>query len=296
MTQNSRIAVFGANGQVGSALLRRARLRNVSIAAFVKRDADLADAETLRALMSSSGARICVNAAAYTAVDRAESEPTLAFAVNRDGPRNLLAACRATGARLIHLSTDYVFDGNQVKPYKETDAPSPIGVYARSKAEGESALLNSGANPIVLRTAWVFGLEGNNFVKTMLRLGAEREVVRVVNDQSGSPTFADDLADAILEIAGRIDTASSKIYHVAGQGAATWYEFAREIFAEAAVRKLKCPRLEPITTAEYPTAAKRPANSLLDCGLINSEFGISLPVWRDGLRRMLNAYLGTAAV
>ena len=294
MNQFPRIAVLGADGQVGSALLRRAGLRHISAVGFVEADADLTDVDALRRVMTASGADVCINTAAYTAVDRAESEPTTAFAVNQDGARNVREACRAAGARLFHLSTDYVFDGTQSAPYSEADVPSPVGVYARSKAGGETAVLSGDDPAIVLRTAWVFGLEGNNFVKTMLRLGAEREVVRVVNDQRSSPTYAEDLADAIIDLAQRTDPSPAGIYHVAGQGVATWYEFAREIFAEAAARGLKTPRLEAITTAEYPTPAKRPANSVLDCNRVKLQFGIAVPHWRDGLRRMVEAHLGAA--
>jgi dTDP-4-dehydrorhamnose reductase len=233
-----------------------------------------------------------VNAAAYTAVDRAESEPDRAFAVNRDGIANIARAAFSASAMVLQVSTDYVFDGTKPTPYLESDPLAPLGVYGASKAQGEQALLQAmPENAVILRTAWVYGLEGANFVKTMLRLGAEREVVRVVDDQRGSPTFADDLADAILDIAHQLQPSRSRIYHAAGQGSATWHDVAREIFSETAKRGLRTPRLEAILTSQYPTPAKRPANSVLDCSLLERDFGIALPDWRDGLRRMLNAHL-----
>ncbi len=288
-----RITIFGAGGQLGSALARRAAAREASVIAFARADADITDAHAVRRVLAATD--IVVNAAAYTAVDRAESDAARAFAVNRDGAANVAEAATAIGATLIHMSTDYVFDGASSEPYTESDPIVPLGVYGRSKADGEAAVLRIAPTAVVLRTAWVYGLEGANFVKTMLRLGTEREVVRVVDDQRGSPSFADDLADAILTLAARISVSPrSRIYHLAGQGVATWHEFAREIFAEAAEQGLRTPRLDAISTREYPTPAKRPANSVLDCRLIEHDFGIALPPWRDGLRRMLKAYLETA--
>jgi dTDP-4-dehydrorhamnose reductase len=284
------IAVFGAKGQLGSALARRARARHARVALLSHADADITDLNAVQAAMRDGGIGVAVNAAAYTAVDKAESEADRAFAINRDGAANLAQACATLGARLIHVSTDYVFDGSKSEPYRESDAIAPLGVYGRSKAEGEAAVVSMAPDFIILRTAWVYGLEGANFVKTMLRLGAERDVVRVVDDQKGSPTFADDLADGILELTAPTCTAAG-VYHLAGQGVATWCEFAREIFAETGRRGLRTPRLEPITTAQYPTPAKRPANSVLDSSLIKNDCGIALPEWRDGLQRMLKAHL-----
>jgi dTDP-4-dehydrorhamnose reductase len=287
------VAVFGAKGQLGSALARRARARNVKLALFGRDDADITDLNAVQAALRDGGIGVAINAAAYTAVDKAESEPERAFAINRDGAANLAQACATLGARLIHVSTDYVFDGSKADAYRESDAIAPLGVYGHSKAEGESAVVSMAPDFVILRTAWVYGLEGTNFVKTMLRLGAERELVRVVADQKGSPTFADDLADGILALAAPTCTAAG-IYHLAGQGTATWHDIAQEIFAETERRGLPTPRLEAITTAQYPTPAKRPANSVLDCSLIKTDVGIALPDWRDGLKRMLSAQLGSA--
>ena len=288
------IAVFGAGGQVGSALARRARERRIKLTLFTRADADITDYGAVVAALRDSSTGIAINAAAYTAVDKAESEPERALAINRDGAANLAQACATQGVQLIHISTDYVFDGTKPAPYVEDDPIAPLGAYGHSKAEGEAAVIGVAPDCIVLRTAWVYGLEGGNFVKTMLRLAAERDIVRVVEDQKGSPTFADDLADAILSLVTAQKRAASSIYHLAGNGVATWHEVAQEIFAETARRGLPTPRLEAITTVEYPTPAKRPANSVLDCSLIRRDFNIALPDWRSGLRRMLAAHLETA--
>ena len=287
-----RIAVFGSSGQIGSALMRRARSRT-EVTGFTHAEVDITDAKAVRESLARTGATIAINAAAYTAVDRAESEPDRAYAINRDGAANLAEACRALDIALIHLSTDYVFDGTKAGSYIESDPIAPLGVYARSKAEGEAAVLRLSPKGFVLRTSWVYGLEGTNFVKTMLQLGTERDIARVVNDQRGSPTFADDLAHALLVLAGDMDSASSRIYHLAGQGIATWHELAREVFVETARRGLRTPRLEENTTLQYPTPARRPANSVLDSGLFKRDLGIELPPWRDGLKRMLAAHLET---
>jgi dTDP-4-dehydrorhamnose reductase len=287
-----QLALFGHGGQLASAIYDLAEPRDLMLSAFSRSDCDITDKVALRNAVDAVRPAVIINAAAYTAVDRAESESERAFAVNRNGAANLAEAAKSVGAALIHVSTDYVFDGSKSGAYTELDPVAPLGVYGRSKAEGESAILEiMPANAVVLRTAWVYGVDGANFVKTMLRLGAEREVVRVVDDQHGSPTFADDLADAILNLAVHLRPARSRIYHATGQGTATWFDFAREIFAETARRGLRTPRLEAITTAQYPTPAKRPANSVLDCSLLKRDFGIALPPWRDGLRRMLDAHL-----
>ena len=225
------IAVFGANGQLGSALARRAAERRIKLALLPHAQVDITDAKAVTAALRDNSIGVAVNAAAYTAVDKAESDSERAFAVNRDGPATLAQACSTQGAQLIHVSTDYVFDGTKTGPYVESDPIAPLGVYGRSKAEGEVAVIRNAPDSIILRTAWVYGLEGANFIKTMLRLGAEREHVRVVNDQKGSPTYADDLADAILSLIDERERATTSVYHLAGQGVATWYEVAQEIFA-----------------------------------------------------------------
>ncbi len=265
-----KIALFGAGGQLGHALLRVGKKRGVDIEGFDRAQADITNPAAISSAISH--ASLIINAAAYTGVDKAETDQARAFAINRDGPANLAR----TGLPLIHLSTDYVFDGTKQGPYVETDPVAPLGVYGRSKAEGEAAA----AGAVILRTAWVYGLEGTNFVKTMRRLGKERQTLRIVNDQRGNPTFADDLAEAILTIASQ---PKPGIYHLAGQGTATWFAFAREIFGDQG------PDLEPVTTADYPTPATRPANSVLDCSKAKATFAVELPHWKDGLKRMLSA-------
>jgi dTDP-4-dehydrorhamnose reductase len=238
------------------------------------------------------GWELVVNCAAYTAVDRAESEPELALAVNRDGPANLAAACGKAHIPLVHISTDYVFDGSKQGPYRETDPVLPLGVYGRSKAEGDTEVRSRLREHIILRTSWVYGVHGNNFVKTMLRLGQERRVLRVVNDQQGCPTNAADLAEVILAIAGRCDRNPWGTYHYSGKGVTTWHGLAEAIFAEAQkYTSLLVERVEPIPSAQYPTPAKRPANSVLDCSLFTSTFGIEPRPWRESLADVIHGLL-----
>ena len=247
-------------------------------------------AEVAAALDAARPAAI-VNAAAYTAVDRAESEPERAAAANRDGARIVAEACAERRLPLIHLSTDYVFDGRKIGPYREDDPVAPLGVYGRSKAEGEAAVRAVGGCHVILRTSWVYGPVGQNFVRTMLRLGRERPELRVVDDQSGSPTSTADLADAILVIARRLaegEGAGTGMFHFCGGGVTTWYRFAQAIFGEAARYGYSPPRLTPITTAGYPTAARRPANSALDCSRIARVYGIHPRPWREALGRCID--------
>jgi dTDP-4-dehydrorhamnose reductase len=236
-----------------------------------------------------------VNAAGYTAVDEAESEPELAFAVNRDGPAYLASACGKAGIPLVHISTDYVFDGQKKGAYLVTDPVSPLSVYGKSKAAGEVEVREHLREHLILRTGWLYGVYGHNFVKTMLRLGREREVVQVVADQYGCPTYAADLAETILRIAaqflqgGRVHWGT---YHYCGKGVTTWHGFAEEIFDIAREYVLlRVKRLEPISTAEYSTVAKRPANSVLDCSFFETHFGFSPEPWKESLSRMIHQVL-----
>jgi dTDP-4-dehydrorhamnose reductase len=232
-----------------------------------------------------------VNAAAYTAVDLAESDEAAANRANRDGPEELGRLCAAAGVPLIHVSTDYVYDGDKPSPYVETDAVGPRGVYGASKLAGEVAVLASGARAIILRTSWVYAATGRNFVRTMLSLGKTRDVLRIVADQHGCPTSAADLATAILAIASRIETdgwhdAASGVFHAAGSGATTWHGLALTVFEAASRHGAKTPAsVAAITTAEYPTPARRPANSRLDCDRLEQVFGVRLPNWRDSVVR-----------
>jgi dTDP-4-dehydrorhamnose reductase len=284
-----RIAVFGAAGQVGRALSRVAAARGIALAAFDRAEADITDAAAVTAALARARATVAVNAAAYTGVDKSESDR--AFGVNRDGAANLARAAASLGIQLIQVSTDYVFDGAKQCAYLEDDPVAPLSAYGRSKAAGEDAVRANCAGAVILRTSWVYGREGSNFVKTMLRLGAERDTLRIVDDQRGCPTFAEDFAEAVLAVAKNLPAAHGQTFHLAGAGETSWCGFARAIFAEAARYGIRVPRLEPITAAQYPTPARRPANSVLNCAKAKRVLGVELPHWDDGLSRMLKAYL-----
>ncbi|NOT39669.1 MAG: dTDP-4-dehydrorhamnose reductase [Alphaproteobacteria bacterium] len=286
-----RLAVFGAAGQLGCALNRVAAVRGIALVPFDRQNADITSARAALAAVERAQAAAVINAAAYTAVDKAEAEPDRAFAVNRDGAANLARAAEQCGIPMVHVSTDYVFDGAKQGAYVEDDPIAPLGAYGRSKAAGEDAVRSASARAVIVRTAWVYGLEGSNFVKTMLRLGAERDALRVVDDQRGCPTFADDLAAAVLALAGRLPDAAGQTFHLAGGGATTWFGFAQAVFAEAARFGVRAPRLAPIATVDYPTPARRPANSILDCSKAKRVLGVELSPWDDGLSRMLKAHL-----
>ena len=236
---------------------------------------------------------LVINLAAYTAVDRAESQPEAAWAVNCAGAAHIAAACAETATPLIHLSTDYVFDGRKAGSYREDDAVEPLGVYGRSKEAGERAIRVALSDHLILRTAWVFGAFGANFVKTMLRLATERPALRVVADQRGCPTAAGDIAAALIAVAGQIESGevSWGTYHFVGDEAISWHGFAEAILDTAAPRLASRPRVEAITTDQYPTPARRPMNSVLDCRKIGSAFGISCPPWRTALAGVIRELL-----
>ncbi len=284
-----KLLVLGAGGQVGRELCRREWPVACRLAAFDRSDVDITREDSIAAAMQSERPDFVINAAAYTAVDRAESEPDAAWAVNCTGPAQLAAACRGAAIPLIHLSTDYVFDGSKPGPYREEDPVNPLGVYGRSKEAGDRAIRAALAEHVILRTAWVYSAHGHNFVKTMLRLGGERPVLRVVADQTGSPTSAADIATAIATVVRRIAAGESEwgTYHFTGGGTVTWHGFAEAIFELAAPWRGPPPRVEAITTADYPTPARRPANSVLDCRLIAETFGITPRPWREALAEMI---------
>ena len=288
------ILVAGKTGQLARCLAEEARRRGRALVALGRPELDLARPELLAKAVVAHIPRAIVNAAAYTAVDKAEAEPSLAMAVNRDGAGALAAVARRLGVPFIHVSTDYVFDGRKAAPYREDDLPSPLGAYGRSKLDGEAAVRAACPAGVILRTSWVYSPFGQNFVATMLRLAATREKVQVVDDQHGAPTAAPDLAAAILDLAEqltaqRADTRETGgIYHLTNAGETTWYGFAGAIFAGWARRGHRVPTLEPITTAQYPTPARRPANSRLDCSKIARVFGLRLPAWQTSLERCLD--------
>lgn len=284
-----RVLVTGAGGQVGAELVRRARAPLV-LDARDSHALDITDRAAVR--LAVAGADLVINAAAYTAVDSAEREPERAFAVNRDGVAHLADACAAGGIPLFHISTDYVFDGRAGRAWREDDVPAPLGVYGASKLAGEKVLRERLDRHLVLRVSWVFGALGSNFVRTILRLAAEREELRVVADQVGGPTPADAIADSLLALAVRFGQGGALArgtYHYCGTPAVSWHGFAEAIVAEARRRMpLRVQRVTPITSAEFPTPAARPANSRLDCGRLRADHGIEQPRWDAGLRRVLD--------
>jgi dTDP-4-dehydrorhamnose reductase len=292
-----RVLVAGREGQVARALLARLAPEGHDITAMEPPELDLASRESIAAAMAAAAPDLVVNAAAYTAVDRAEDQPELAQAVNATGAGWLAEAAAARGAPFVHFSTDYVFDGLKGALYVETDAPNPLGAYGATKEAGERAVLSANPRSVVVRTAWVCSADGANFVKTMLRLAAEREELRVVADQHGAPSFAADLAEAVARIAPRLlaapaGDAAFGLFHLTGAPHTTWHGFTAEILDQAARRGHPRPRLVPITTAEYPTRARRPADGRLDCTKIGRVHGIAPADWRASLARCLDILVG----
>jgi dTDP-4-dehydrorhamnose reductase len=280
-----KIVVFGAGGQIGREVCRAAWVPRHIILPLDRRAVDITNSTSVGSMLMRETPDLAVNLAAYTSVDRAESEPDRAWAVNCAGAAHIAAACGENATPLIHLSTDYVFDGHKTGPYREDDAVGPLGVYGRSKEAGERAVRAALEQHVILRTAWVFGAYGANFVKTMLRLAAERPALHVVADQRGCPTAAADIAAALTVIAGHIEGGETRwgTYHFAGDDPVSWHGFAEAIFDLAAPQLATHPKVEPITTDHYPTPAQRPMNSVLDCRKIHDAFGISAPSWREGL-------------
>lgn len=285
-----QILLIGKDGQLGQEL--QPFLAPLGEVKSVGRDSlDLANPEAIAKIVADHQPDLIINAAAYTAVDKAESERELAIAINGTAPGILAKEAQQIGATLIHVSTDYVFDGTQSHPYLETDQTQPLGAYGQSKLAGEQAILKTEANAAIIRTAWVYGVGGKgNFVKTMLRLGAEREELRVVCDQVGSPTWTGDLAVAIVQLSDKIHSETAGIYHYTNSGVTSWYDFAVAIFEEAKHLgfPLKIQRVVPISTAEYPTPARRPAYSVLNTQKISAILGTYPPHWRQSLRKMLS--------
>jgi dTDP-4-dehydrorhamnose reductase len=280
-----KLLVAGSSGQLAHALVRRSRrFAGAAVVALGRPELDLVDPASISRALASTRPDVVINAAAYTAVDKAESDAAAAFALNRDGAAALAAAAAVAGCPIIHLSTDYVFDGSKSGAYAENDATNPMGVYGRSKLEGEAAVAAANARHVILRTAWIYGAHGHNFLKTMLRLARERAELRVVADQRGNPTYAPHLADAILAMTVKIDTGQPwGIYHATASGETTWHGFASAIIAAAKPLGVPQGNVRAITTADYPTPARRPANSCLDCGKLERMFGQRLPPWEQGL-------------
>ncbi|MBB4127941.1 dTDP-4-dehydrorhamnose reductase [Xanthomonas translucens] len=290
--------VFGANGQVGQELLRALGASGPLLATTRSgrlpdgsacETADLDQPQTLGALLDRLQPTAVVNAAAYTAVDRAEQERDAALRANAEAPAAIASWCAAHGVPMVHYSTDYVFDGQSTRPYPEDAPTAPLNVYGATKLAGEAAIRASGAQHLIFRTAWVYAAHGSNFLRTMLRVGAERDELRVVADQAGTPTPAALIADVTAQILERRDVAQSGTWHLTASGETTWHGFAEAIFDEALAAGLlaRAPRVLPIATAEYPTPAKRPAYSRLDISRLQRDFSLVLPEWRDGLRQVI---------
>jgi dTDP-4-dehydrorhamnose reductase len=286
------IFVAGKSGQLGRCLSDIARRRNIRIVVAGRPDFDIGQPKSIDRALNAVAPQIIINAAAYTAVDKAEIELERCYLVNRDGARQLAAAAWRRNVPFIQISTDYVFDGQKSSPYREDDGTAPLGVYGRTKLEGEKAVLAAHPEALILRTSWVYSPFGSNFVKTMLRLAESRPLLRVVDDQRGCPTSAHDLAAALLDIVPQIleagATRRAGIYHLSGTGQTTWHGFAAEILANVKRRGWRVPALEAITTADYPTLAQRPANSVLDCTKMERAFGIKLPTWSTSVADCIN--------
>lgn len=291
-----KLLVTGKDGQVAACLVQAAaKLDGVEVVAVGRPELDLARPETVAPAIAAARPDIVASAAAYTAVDKAEDEPDLAHAVNAIGAGAVAAAAKAIGAPVIHLSTDYVFSGEGTRPYRETDPTGPRSVYGRTKLEGEERVAAANPRHVILRTAWVYSPFGRNFVKTMLALAASRDEIAVVGDQWGNPTSADDIAAGILHIAGRIadGNAPCGIFHLAGTGGATWSDFAAHVLQASARVGGPTARIRAIASADYPTKARRPANSRLSTDALAQAFGWRAPDWRDSsdavVRRLVAA-------
>ena len=288
------LLIIGSNGQLGWEICRQGKERDCNIIALDIPEIDITNRYDLNEKLSPIDFDLLVNCAAYTAVDKAEAEHKLAYAVNSDGPAYLAEICAERSVPLVHVSTDYVFSGNKDGCNLETDLVEPLGVYGKSKSEGEDQVRSILDNYLILRTSWLYGVHGVNFVKTMLKLGKEREEIRVVADQYGCPTFAADLAEAILNIVSRYNNDQEitwGTYHFCGSGSTTWHGFASKIFEIAkAYDQLKVKNVIPIKTTEYPTPAERPKNSVMDCSMLKGCFNINPPLWEDSLDVMLRRF------
>ena len=289
------VLVTGATGQVGRELRRQPWAEGVQLVACDRGELDITNEHSVSSALTRHKPNLVVNAAAYTAVDKAESEPAQAGAVNHVGPRLLAEGCAQLGVPLFHYSTDYVFNGRKPEPWREDDTPDPTGIYGHSKWLGERAVQSRVREHLILRVAWVFSGHGHNFVRSMLRLGARHETLRVVDDQQGGPTAARDIARATRQLIEQYRASGALpwgLYHFAGRPAVTWHGFATEIFDIARpLTALKVERVEPISTAEFPTEAERPANSVLDCTRFEHAFGLAQPDWRPALEQAVRELL-----
>jgi dTDP-4-dehydrorhamnose reductase len=281
-----RLLVTGAGGMVGAEIARQAQESAIDCAAFTHHELDITDANAVATAIRDAAPSIVINAAAYTAVDKAEENESQAMLVNKTGAANLASAANDIGAGVIHISTDYVFDGEANEAYRPGDATNPINAYGRTKLAGEVAVSSACARHLIVRTSWVYSHDGHNFVRTMLRLAEARNEISVVDDQQGAPTSAADLASALLKAAhSMLDRPVAGTFHFTNAGVTTWYGFANAILE---MRGLSNIKVRPISTAEFPTPAKRPAWSVLDCTTFEKEFDVTPRTWRSALRETLN--------
>jgi dTDP-4-dehydrorhamnose reductase len=294
--KNPRILIFGRVGQVGWELRHKlACLGQVSSVDFP--EIDFSKPDTIRDAVRAAEPTVIVNAAAYTAVDKAEAAPEPAWAINAAGPGVIAEEAKRLGALMVHYSTDYVYDGSKPGPWVETDKPNPLNVYGQTKLAGDEAIAAVGGDHLILRTSWVYGARGGNFLLTMLRLAKERPELRIVDDQTGSPTTSECIAQATADILSQVIAPGgglagrSGVYHLTSSGATTWFGFAKEFLSKQAV----CPKLTPIPASEYPVPAKRPVNSVLSCDRIAETFGIRMPPWELALDLVLETLAEGAA-
>jgi dTDP-4-dehydrorhamnose reductase len=280
----TRLVILGAHGQVGGALAARVRQAGIACDAFGRAECDITDPVALKRIIGAG--HFVINCAAYTAVDQAETEVEVAYRVNATGAENVATACAEAGVPLVHLSTDYVLDGESQKPAREDDPPRPLNVYGQSKLAGEIAVRRCLRTHVILRSSWIFSVDGDNFVKTILKLANTQPQLRVVDDQVGGPTPADDVANAILDIIATSTKSGFSdwgTYHFSGIPPVSWYGFARAIVADSGAV------VSPVATKDYPRLARRPLNSVLDCSRISRVFGIKQPDWRAALGNVLEA-------
>lgn len=291
-----KILVTGAAGQLGADLVPALKTAGHEVLGLNSSELDITGAYAVEEAVGKHRPAVIVNCGAYTKVDLAEKEKERAYAVNRDGAGNLAGAAKKNGAALIHISTDFVFDGKTPAPYREDSPANPLSVYGDSKLKGEAEIAKRLEEHFIIRTSWLYGAGGANFVKTILRLAAERETLRVIYDQTGTPTWTVDLAGAVVKVIERAGNGAKAygVYHYSDEGVASWYDFAVAVVEEAAGlgAELKCGKIEPILTPEYPTPAKRPAYSVLDKKKIRTTFDLSIPHWRVSLKRMLKELYG----
>lgn len=287
-----KILLTGINGQVGHALQRQLLLTNINVICLDRGRLDLTQHDEMRRIIQTVKPDLIINPAAYTAVDKAETEPELAFAINATAPQVIAEEAAKIGAKFIHFSTDYVYNGAKTSPYLEDDATEPLSVYGKSKLAGEEAIRAVGMPHLIFRTSWVYGAYGKNFFKTILRLAAERDELRIVADQTGAPTSANSIATAVLDVMDRWQDATTGAYHLVNAGYTSWHGFATAIIEEYArlqalngwlPLKVTPAYIQAITTREFPTPATRPANSCLDCSKLVRDFKVVIPHWRDAL-------------